>query len=264
MKQYSAEAFSDILDKNFKENINNFDGSVDDLFGKFKNKPLYLVSAGPSLDQNIHELSKVKDKGIILSVGRAVKPLLTSGIVPNYIVITDPGNHLYNMQLKGLDIDVPIIVLSTCDKNVMLNYMGKKYIAFQEGYTPAEEYAKKANYKLVKTGGSVATTALDIAIKMGYNPIIFVGQDLAFTESRAHSQKTYAKSIVNSGNLREVEDVNGNIIKTSKNLYIYLRWIQNRIEEEQGIEFIDATEGGARISGTKAMRLSEFIHRYSN
>ncbi len=137
------------------------------------------------------------------------------------------------MQLGGLEINVPIIVLSTCDKNVMLSYKGQKLIALQEGYTPAEEYAKLNNHKLVQTGGSVATTALDVAINMGCNPIIFVGQDLAYTDGKSHSKDTFSKSMDSSKNLREVEDVYGNRIYAPKNLYSYLRWIQNRIKLEK-------------------------------
>lgn len=260
MKQNTIEYYSNDLDDNYNYNIQNFDLNVDSLFNKYSNKPLYLVAAGPSLDKNIHELAKVKDNGIILSVGRAVRPLLVAGIRPDYIIITDPSDFLYDMQLKGLDIDVPIIVLSTCDKNVMLNYKGKKYIALQNGYLPAEGYAKDNNNVLVNTGGSVATTGLDVAIKMGCDPIIFVGQDLAFTGYKTHSKDTFTKDVINSNNLRDIEDIKGDIIQTSKNLYIYLRWIQNRIAKESHIEFIDATEGGARIKGTKVMKLGEVIN----
>ena len=144
----------------------------------------------------------------------------------------------------------------------MLNYKGEKYIALQEGYTPAEEYAKSNGYILVQTGGSVATTGLDLAIKMGCNPIVFVGQDLAFTDNKTHSSATFSKEISSIHNLREIDDIYGDTIYTSKNLYIYLRWIQKRIAEEKGIEFIDATEGGAKIKGTKVMRLEQVVSIY--
>lgn len=202
VKQDSIDTYSDILHHNFNYNIKNFDENVDLLFGKYTEKPLYLVSAGPSLDKNIYELQKVKDKGIILSVGRAVRPLISAGIIPDYIIITDPSDVLYYNQLRGLDIEVPIIVLSTCDKNVMLNYKGYKYIALQEGYGPAEDYGRCHNNKLVETGGSVATTGLDIAIRMGCNPIVFVGQDLAFTDKRTHSKDTYPKKIIDNNIFR--------------------------------------------------------------
>ncbi|MFA5577633.1 MAG: 6-hydroxymethylpterin diphosphokinase MptE-like protein [Tissierellaceae bacterium] len=259
MTSSSMEAMSAALDENFKENIGSFDDRVDSLFGKFEGKAIYIVSAGPSLDRNMGDLAKLGDGGIILSVGRAAKALLAMGIRPDYIILTDPSRHLYNNQLKGLEPDIPIIVLSTADKNIMKNYKGKRYIALQKGYPKAEELAEKLGAVLVRTGGSVATTALDIAIKMGGNPIVFVGQDLGFTDNKSHSSKARARNIVDSSGLRDVEDVYGNTIQTSKNLYIYLRWIQNRIEEEKNIEFIDATEGGARIRGTKVMRLKDLI-----
>ena len=263
MKEDSVEKFAPTLNENFKSNIKNYDDNVDILFNKYNNIPLYIISAGPSLDKNIKELKKAKGKGVILSVGRAVRSLLKENIEPDLIIIIDPQDFVYNSQLKGLDIDIPIIVLSTCDKNVMLKYKGQKLIALQEGYTPAEEYAKQHNHKLVQTGGSVATTALDVAINMGCNPIIFVGQDLAYTDGKTHSQSTYSKSIERYKNLREVEDIYGNTVHTPKNLYSYLRWIQNRIELEKNVKFIDATEGGAKIEGTEVLTLKETIRRYS-
>ena len=261
MKQDTIGMNGNILEENFNENILNYDFFVDELFGKNTNKPLFIVAAGPSLDKNVGELAKVSKGGTILAVGRAVRTLLKHNIYPDYIIITDPSEKLYSMQLEGLDIDVPIIVLSTCDKNVMNKYKGRKYIALQRGFDKAEKYAKDKKVNLVETGGSVATTALDIAIKMKSNPIVFVGQDLAYTENKTHSKETFSKNTVDSNSLREVQDINGNIVKTSKNLYIYLRWIQNRIEKEENIDFIDATEGGARIKGTKVMKLSQIIEK---
>lgn len=259
MKKATIDKTSSVLSENFKVNIKNFDENVDVLFDKFKGRPLYLVSAGPSLDKNIHELKNINDNGIVLSVARAVRPLLAANIIPNFIVVSDSSRYLFSRQLKGLDIEVPIFVLSTCDKNVMLNYKGKKYIALQQGYFSAEEYAREVNSSTVTTGGSVATTGLDIAIRMGCNPIVFVGQDLAFTDNQTHSKNTFSRGVIESKNLRDISDIHGNTIQTSKNLYIYLRWIQNRVAEEKGITFIDATEGGARIKGTKIMNLRDAV-----
>ena len=134
MKENSIEKFAPALKENFQVNIKNYDENVDVLFNKFNDLPLYIISAGPSLDKNIEELFKIKDKGIILSVGRAVRSLVKAGIEPDLIIIIDPSSYLYDMQWKDLNIDVPIIILSTCDKNIMLNYKGHKLIALQHGY----------------------------------------------------------------------------------------------------------------------------------
>jgi hypothetical protein len=55
------------------------------------------------------------------------------------------------------------------------------------------------------------------------------------------------------------KDIYGNIVQTGKNLDIYREWIERRIKEVQGVEFIDATEGGALILGTKIMSLKDTI-----
>lgn len=251
----------ELLIENFNSNIENIDGYVDDLFNKMIDVPAFLISAGPSLDKNINELKKIKNRGLILCVGRAVKALLINGIVPDAIIITDPYDIVYD-QIEGLNIFIPMIILSTCNKKVALNYKGKKYIAFQNGFKNSEELANENNYITVETGGSVATTGLDILIRMGCNPIIFVGQDLAFSEEKTHSEEANHLNISNNNTLRKVLDTNGKYIYTSKNLFSYLRWIQNRIQKEKSITFIDSTEGGAMINGTYVLCLKESIKKY--
>jgi len=97
---------------------------------------------------------------------------------------------------------------------------------------------------------------------MGCNPIVFVGQDLAFSQEKTHSEQANHKKITNQNRLRKVLDINGNEIYTSKNLYIYLRWFENRIKEENNISFIDSTEGGALIDGTKIMTLNKSMEKF--
>lgn len=260
IQEHTTEKYKDVLEYNFRENIQFYDANVDVLFDKLKDVPIIIVAAGPSLDKNKHLLKEVKNKAIIFSVGTALKPLVNEGIYPDICIITDPQDIVYN-QIEGLNIDIPIIVLSTCNHKIMKSYNGFKFIALQEGYDLAEAYAKINNNKLVKTGGSVATTALDIAIKFGCTPIIFVGLDLAYTDNKTHVKGTYFyQEIENIKNLRPITGINGKTIYTSKNLYMYLKWIEKRISEEKHITFINATEGGARIEGTIAMSLGEVIN----
>ena len=54
-------------------------------------------------------------------------------------------------------------------------------------------------------------------------------------------------------------DIDGNEIPTSRNLNHYRLWIERRIarakQEKLPIEFIDASEGGARVEGTVVQTL---------
>ena len=47
-----------------------------------------------------------------------------------------------------------------------------------------------------------------------------------------------------------------------KNLYIYLKWFENYIKDTADVKFINSTEGGAHIAGTKWMKLKNVIDLY--
>ncbi|VDN48537.1 conserved protein of unknown function [Petrocella atlantisensis] len=262
IKVNSSQLHERTMEDNYYNNISLYNESIEVLFGKAKDKPIFIVAAGPSLDKNITELRAIGEKGIILAVGRAVKPLVEAKVKMDYIIVSESSPLLYGMQLENVNVNCPIIALSTSDRKVFEYYSGFKYIALQKDYELAEKFASTHGLQLVETGGSVATTALDVAIKMGCNPIIFVGQDLAFTNNKTHANHTSSLQIKESKKLRWVTDIKGEKVQTSINLNIYLKWIQDRIRREKEIVFIDATEGGAKIEGTKIMKLKNAIEEY--
>ena len=57
--------------------------------GIFWAPSIILVSAGPSLNKNIMELKKAKNKAFIVATDTAVKPLLKAGIEPDLMVMVD-------------------------------------------------------------------------------------------------------------------------------------------------------------------------------
>lgn len=225
-------------------------------FSKFKNVPGILISAGPSLDKNGHLLSLAKKKALLLSVGTAVKPLLKMGIQPDFILVTDP-QPLVAEQMKDLKLDIPLIMFPTVHKSVFEQYTGPKIYAFQRGVEETEIWSKELKYPPVETGGSVATAGLDILIKLGCSPIIFVGQDLAYTNGQSHAKDTiYDNLTFTSGRGYQTEAFGGGAAATSLSWEIYRKWIEQQCSRHPQVSFINATEGGARIHGTTEMSLN--------
>jgi hypothetical protein len=102
----------------------------------------------------------------------------------------------------------------------------------------------------VETGGSVSTTALDILIRMGAEPVVLVGLDLAFPGDRLHAGGTFYGDFqagLAGGEL--VANNKGGLVATSKILNIYRRWVEKRISRENKT-FINTSLEGARIAGT--------------
>lgn len=246
------------LFSNFKKNILNYDGYIDSLKEKFINKDLYIIAAGPSLDKNFLLLKNISKNGIILATGTVLKKIIKADILPDYVIITDGNIGAYN-QINDLNANIPLLFLSTVNHKVTNTYLGKKYLICQEGFEPAERLAKVNKYSLYQTGGSVTTTALEVGIQMGCKRIIFLGLDLAYTDNLNHASDTLEYGIIDMPDYRTVEDINGKMIKTGKNLDIYRKWIENRVKSVKNIEFIDATEGGAKIKGMKIDKLINYL-----
>lgn len=258
-QQSSVKNQIHLMNGNFRKNIHNYSGLVDELKEEFEGKDLYIVAAGPSLDKNFKRLKEIKGRGIILATGTVFKKLINANIIPDYVIVTDANARVY-YQIAGYEeYEIPLLFLSTAYYGFASNYKGKKYIICQKDYGKAEELALKTKAHCFLTGGSVSTLALDIGIIFNCRRIIFLGLDLAYTNNFAHASDTSRRNIAINKDMIQVEDIYGDIIYTNRSLSIFRQWIEDRIMDIDNIEFIDATEGGAKINGTKVMRLEEII-----
>lgn len=259
LQYHSMKNQYELLKGNFKKSIKRNDDSIEKLERQFKDKAVYIVAAGPSLDKNFELLKNAKN-AIILATGTVFKKLLRAGIEPDFLIVSDANPRVY-AQIEGVeDKNVPMIYLSTAYYQFADKYVGKKYIAFQYGFELAEQYAQNYNHMLINTGGSVTTTALDISISLGCRKVVFLGLDLGYPNGYVHAEGTSRRNLVNDNNLRIISDVYGNEIKTSNSLLIYKKWIEERIKNCAEVEFIDATEGGARIEGVRIMKLEDALY----
>lgn len=237
-----------LLDSNF-EIISKLNlpecGELKDIF---KDKAVVIVGAGPSVDSQLDRLRKYRDKITVFATGHIIRRLVNEEIIPDAVIITDPQPLMYK-QIDGVNLKgIPMILLSTASSSVIDYYNGSIYVAYQSGYELAEIKAKDIGATLFETGGSVTTTALDIALRFGARKIIFVGVDLAYTGGYSHASGE-GRRIENTDGLRQVRSNTGGMVYTSKNLDIYRKWIERRIEGVMDTKFYNTGEG-AVIKGT--------------
>lgn len=222
--------------------------------------PAIIVSAGPSLDKNIQELKKAKGKAFIISTDTALKYLLSNNIIPDFVVTIDANKSL--MHFTKID-DIPLMCLTVSNPAVLKVHNGKKIFFSIDEYISAlldSMHKKRINYNI---GGSVATAAFSICVSLGFKRIILIGQDLSYSGEISHAGGlNYNAHIESEGEFTYVEDIYGKLVKTRFDWYTYLLWFQDAIEAYPCIDVIDATEGGAKIKGTRIMTLSDTIEQY--
>lgn len=232
-----------------------------------QNIPGIVVAAGPSLNKNIQELKKAKGKAFIIAVDTAIKPLLNAGIIPDMFAIVDGMKPLNLIQVEGAK-DIPLVLTLNAASEVAEYHRGMKFF-YNEGYQFAECIFNKSGQPFgdVSCGGSVATSAFSLLYKIGLNPVILVGQDLAFTNNKSHADGTFHE-VMQEEDTRYFLMVEGNCEKkvpTRPDFKLYLDWYGTYIkgckEHDKDFRVINATEGGAKIEGTEIMTLRDAIKK---
>lgn len=245
------------LDRNFYMLQKKKLPECEKLRGVFEGKRVVIVGGGPSVDIELENIGKYREKIVLVAVGTIARKLLDNGITPDVIVITEPWEGIYQ-QVEGLPTkNIPLVLLATASETLLSSYEGPIYIAYQEGYEASEKIAEEKGYMLFSTGGSVSTLAIDMAIKFGAEELILVGMDMAYTGGRSHAEGIGC-IIRDTSQLRCVLAVGGKMVYTSKNLDIYRKWIERRIEGAEAL-LVYNTSKGARIQGTIEMGMDEIF-----
>ncbi|WP_334075743.1 MULTISPECIES: motility associated factor glycosyltransferase family protein [Paenibacillus] len=231
-------------------------------------KPVVIVSAGPSLNDEIEHLRTIKEKGLayIFSVGSAVNALIEHGIYPHATFSYDPNPYNVDVIKKIIDkrIDkIPIVFGSTVGRNTLDSYPGPKmHVIITQDEVSMQLLRSKSGETppLINDAPSVAVIALQCMIRMKAGLIILVGQNLAY-----RNRKYYASGITNSTGIpygegmTQMEGVNGGEVISNPSFIKMKREMEFYIHSSPGIEFINTTRDGAQITGTKFLHLDEVI-----
>lgn len=243
--------------------------SIDDIRGKYKNIPAIIVAAGPSLDKNIHYLKNANDKALIIACDASMKACEKHGVQPDAVASIERDEPTYTYYYKGRKFPRDLVLLAPGSiwPQIYDEYEGKKVImsrndaGFEKMWLTAAE-----QFKFVSLGHSCATVAFAVAREAGCNPIILVGQDLAYTSGKKHSDLTHTE-YEGANDDRDstgvyLEDHKGNLLKSHIVYKIFKEWYELQILSNPELQVINATEGGAYIKGTTLLTLQEAIEKY--
>ena len=267
---YFSERWFESFIKNFKYTLNST--FLDDIENKFKNKPAIILSAGPSLEKNIDLIKTCYEKFIIISGGRTLSKLEQINVKPDIFAIIDGSEKSYDLVKNNLNIDTPLVFCNYTNEKIVEKHKGKK-IYDSTGVDFIGPIVKKEQKPRFE-GGSVAHACINMAIHLGCNPIVFIGQDLAYTNNKVHAnfceftndKYTHEEVLENIKKESDIfiDDIYGKKVRTSRTLNTFKENIEEIINKNKNIKFINATEGGAFINGAEVMMLKDVISLYGN
>lgn len=238
--------------------------TIDSMVGKFpENLPCIIVAAGPSLEKNVDVLKQAMGKSFIICVDTALTFLLDRGIVPDMACTADPkkgDTYFTHPKLKNIPI-----ALSTDSDYRALEMVGDVKPIY---YSTTNDFCQRlykdrgTNVEYFDGGGSVATVSFHIGIRLGFKRIIIIGQDLAFTDRKAHAGMGKATEKDLFYDMEMVEGYYGDKVLTRADFKHYIDWYNMKIPQLKDVHVINATEGGAKLKGAQQMPLQEAVNKY--
>ncbi|MBQ8982366.1 MAG: motility associated factor glycosyltransferase family protein [Lachnospiraceae bacterium] len=231
--------------------------------------PCFIISAGPSLHKNIQQIKRAKGKSFLICVDSAANFCIEEGIIPDAICIVDPVKGDFFSLDERLH-KIPILVCTAADHRY-LNKIGMPEIMYfsidckiHNQILQEYEYQLPYNDKM----GSVAISAFQLAVELGFHTIIMMGQDLAYSGNQMYvgenneSILNKLKSTIEAWGLYEAEGYDGGTVYTTGDFYAYIEWYADYISRLEDRNIINSTEGGARIPGALQMTAEEAIDKY--
>ena len=233
------------------------------LRGRCRGVPAVVVGAGPSLDQNASALRALEGRALIIATDTAWRPLVTAGVSPHLVVALDPtianGRHLMGVTARR---DTWIVAEGSVDPVALAGLSGR-VAAFRVGAHHPWPWLQQLGVDrlLLRAWGSVLTSAFDLALVCGCDPIVFVGADLGFTGGQPYCRGTsmeteWARHTARGVSLRQVWDatlasrplvsepgVTGEAVPTAPHLVEFRNWLVARAADTPG-RVVNASGGG--------------------
>jgi len=256
------------------------EGDANALKGLFTGVPALVVGAGPSLDRNIADIAQHRDRVVIIAADTSLRPLLAAGIEPDIVVATDPtetnARHLNDLPACPR---THLVAEGSVDAESLPHFAGRTFFFRIADHHPWP-WLRQAGHDRgrLRAWGSVLTTAFDLALEMGCEPIVFAGADLAFTDGRPYARGTtyeevwhrnemwgqpleecWSAAIAGWPDTQEV-GVTGDIVRTAPHLRSFRDWIAAEAAKATGRTIINGTGGGILVgAGIDQRSLAEVL-----
>lgn len=244
-------------------------------------EPAIIVSAGPSLRKNKHLLRDAAGRCVLIAVQTTLQPLLELGVRPDFVTSLD-YHEISTRFFEKLpaDLETELVAEPKASDKVLELFPGPISLLGNEFADSLLSELGLAKTRL-RAGATVAHLAFYLAEHLGCDPIIFVGQDLGFSDGLCYTpgtsyedvwrpelgrfctveMKQWEQIVRDRPILRRVQDHAGRPAYTEERLFTYLQQFERDFAATRA-RVIDATEGGILKRGARPMSLREAIDQY--
>ena len=152
-----------------------------------------IVAAGPSLEKILPYIAGLQKRFTIICVETALRALLRLNIQPDFIILTDPQYYAYR-HIAGLSAPQSILVCPLSVYSSVFSFNCRKILLCSDFFPVSSFFEKQlGEFGNLGAGGSVASSAWNLAYLLGAQRIFLAGLDLSFPSKQTHIKGSAAE-----------------------------------------------------------------------
>jgi len=246
---HTLKRFGGLWVRNLLRNLVPFAlaGDLSLLKGRFQGIPALVIAGGPSLDDILPLLKDLQERFLLVAVDTSLRACLRAGVDPDLLVVMDP--QYWNTRLmdgccssKAILVTEPSVyaraIRAITGPLVLSGSMFPLGAFLEEALLPRERLG---------AGGSVATSAWDLARMAGASEIVCAGLDLSFPESQTHFHGSFFEEMTHANSSRcspaETErfrylydggsspcpSTHGSTVRSDQRMDLYAQWFEQQV-----------------------------------
>jgi len=223
--------------------------------------PVFVIGNGPSLDNDLDFLRENQHKAIIVSSGSALRPLVMSGVTPDFQMETEniDVRPLIAQVAEDHDLSSTYLITSTTVDTEVPPFFDKVLYYFRGSLSPFPIFCDNNDRCLDHPNPTVVNASLSFAIESGFRNLYFFGTDMGtkggpekhhsklayqYTAGAIHRQQIY--NIPAQGNF-------GGTCMVSEGMHWTRDSAETAVRDSQPGRLFYNCSDGARIEGTVPM-----------
>ncbi|EAJ2238322.1 motility associated factor glycosyltransferase family protein [Campylobacter jejuni] len=242
---------------------------IDERKGLFES--CIVVCAGPSLQKQIPLLKKYQENFVIFCVDGAYPLLVKHNITPDYVLNLDFEEYPLEFFKEVNPENKTLFILAASTHSSVVDYLYKKQIplsiALNDNFPYQNLHINDFGY--LEFGTHVGHACYTLAIALKFKNIIIIGQDLSFDkQGNSHFDSFDLGSDIDTTldipTLKTVAYGGLGEVLTHLAWDDYRKKIEDLFARNSQVNFLNATEGGARIEFTKEINFELCCKKFKN
>ena len=249
-RQWTSNALENVATLLSEPDVRGFQGMCEGM-------PGLLVAPGPSLKKNIHLIPEFAKKGVVVGVSHVLGKLQKLGVDPEMVVAieaNDISSHFNDTEPERTSL----FIHESTHPNVVDQPVAQRWVVHDSEI--GRRLRDDESLKSIDMVASSCTHVVMWALKeLGCDPIVFVGLDLALEDGKQYSEG--CEGWTPTQQTLEIEGYHGEKVQTLSQYNVFRDQFELCLSHPlfKGRQYINATEGGAKIQGADQFSLAEVL-----